>query len=255
MKKLGRDKIALFLTCMSVLGNRTSAMNTNKAQNPQTVAAVGWAASRDNQSVKQGLSKNQKLAITVIASIVGVAAIVSTIWGVRKHLNKKNVDPNQSENNNVELINKGIEAINEELRSSFIGNDEKNLKSIKQLIEQSIAKQSALALLNFKEAVINEFEKSGLEVYVKKFNKMLEIVKSHQFSKEEESKLADLLEIVKKNIIVTEIEKPIKVEKNIIKLNLHLGVTYILELKENDFVIEKCNNEILKKIFKITLSY
>ena len=245
MNKFGRRKIALALACASILGDKTQA--TNKPQSQKTVAAVGGAASRN-----KGLSKNQKLAITVTASIVGVAAIVSTIWGVRKHLNKKNVGPNQSEDNNVELINKGIEAINEKLQSSFIGNDEKDLKSIKQLIGHS-TKQFALALLNFKEAVINELEKSDPEVYVKKFNEMLEIVKSHQFSKEEESKLADLLRIVKENKIVTEIEKPIKVEKNIIELNSHLGVTYILELKENDFVIKKsiCNNEI----FKITLTY
>ena len=104
MSKFGRRKIALVLVCASILGDKTQAMN--KPQSQKTVAAVGVAASRN-----KGLSKNQKLAITVIASIVGVAAIVSTIWGVRKHLNKKNVDPNQSKDNNVELINKGIEAI------------------------------------------------------------------------------------------------------------------------------------------------
>ena len=41
MKKFGKDKIALFLACTSVLGNKASAMNTNEAKAPQTVAAVG----------------------------------------------------------------------------------------------------------------------------------------------------------------------------------------------------------------------
>ena len=41
MAKLGKDKIALFLACASVLGGKTQAMNINKAQSPQTVAAVG----------------------------------------------------------------------------------------------------------------------------------------------------------------------------------------------------------------------
>ena len=41
MNKFGKDKIALFLAFTSVLGNKASAMNTNKAQSPQTVAAVG----------------------------------------------------------------------------------------------------------------------------------------------------------------------------------------------------------------------
>ena len=37
MGKIGRDKIALFLACMSVFVNRTSAMNTNKVRNLQAV--------------------------------------------------------------------------------------------------------------------------------------------------------------------------------------------------------------------------
>ena len=41
MKKFSRNKIALLLACMSALGNKASAMNTKKTQNPQTVAAVG----------------------------------------------------------------------------------------------------------------------------------------------------------------------------------------------------------------------
>ena len=63
MKKFGKDKIALFLACTSVLGNKASGINTNKAQSPQIVAAVGGATSCSNKSVKQGLTKNQKLAI------------------------------------------------------------------------------------------------------------------------------------------------------------------------------------------------
>ena len=41
MKKFGKNKIALFLACTSVLGNKASAMSANKVQNPKTVAAVG----------------------------------------------------------------------------------------------------------------------------------------------------------------------------------------------------------------------
>ena len=63
MKKFGRDKIALFLACTSVLGGKTQAMNTSKAQSPQTVAAVGGATSRINQSVKQGLKRSKEYRI------------------------------------------------------------------------------------------------------------------------------------------------------------------------------------------------
>ena len=93
MKKFGRDRIALFLTCMSVLGSRTSAMNTNKAQNPQSVAAVGGVTSRNDQFVKQGLTKNQKLGITAaITTLVAVPAVALTIWGIKKHKNEKLLD-------------------------------------------------------------------------------------------------------------------------------------------------------------------
>ena len=93
MKKFGRDRIALFLTCMSVLGSRTSAMNTNKAQNPQSVAAVGGVTSRNDQFVKQGLTKNQKLGIgAAITTLVAVPAVALTIWGIKKHINEKLLD-------------------------------------------------------------------------------------------------------------------------------------------------------------------
>ena len=93
MKKFGRDRIALFLTCMSVLGSRTSAMNTNKAQNPQSVAAVGGVTSRNDQFVKQGLTKNQKLGIgAAITTLVAVPAVALTIWGIKKHKNEKLLD-------------------------------------------------------------------------------------------------------------------------------------------------------------------
>ncbi len=41
MNKFGKDRIALFLACMSVLGNEASAANKNKLKNQQTVVAVG----------------------------------------------------------------------------------------------------------------------------------------------------------------------------------------------------------------------
>ena len=41
MTKSGKNKIALFLACASALSGKTQAMNTNKVQNSQTVAAVG----------------------------------------------------------------------------------------------------------------------------------------------------------------------------------------------------------------------
>ena len=41
MAKLGKDKIALFLACASVLGGKIQAMNIDKPQSRQTLEAVG----------------------------------------------------------------------------------------------------------------------------------------------------------------------------------------------------------------------
>ena len=121
MKKFGRDRIALFLTCMSVLGSRTSAMNTNKAQNPQSVAAVRGVTSRNDQFVKQGLTKNQKLGITAaITTLVAVPVIAFTIWGIKRH--SKSEQDQHEKNKNVEKVDNGEtdENKNEKLLDFFI---------------------------------------------------------------------------------------------------------------------------------------
>ena len=113
MKKFGNDKIALLLACTSVLSVKTQAIDTTKVQNPQTVAAAVRATSRINQSVKQGLTKNQKLAICAAASFVVASAVGFTIWGVNRN---KNSNPNNGEQNseqaktdaNEEVIEKAI---------------------------------------------------------------------------------------------------------------------------------------------------
>ncbi len=68
-------------------------MDENKPKSPQSLVAVGGATSRDNQSVKQGLTKNQKLGITAaITTLVAVPAVALTIWGIKKHINEKLLD-------------------------------------------------------------------------------------------------------------------------------------------------------------------
>ena len=49
--------------------------------------------SRNDQFVKQGLTKNQKLGITAaITTLVAVPAVALTIWGIKKHKNEKLLD-------------------------------------------------------------------------------------------------------------------------------------------------------------------
>ena len=66
MAKLEKDKIALFLACASVLSGQTSAMNVNKAQNPQTVAAP---------QVRKGMPVGAK----VLLGIIGGASVIELI--------------------------------------------------------------------------------------------------------------------------------------------------------------------------------
>lgn len=121
MKKFGKDKIALFLACTSLLSDKASAMNMGKTQNQHPVAAVGGAISRNNNPVQQGLSKKQKFTIATIASILAVTAVGLTIWGVKKHLSSKNnsskkdnKDDNKKNNENIEVSNEdNAENLNE----------------------------------------------------------------------------------------------------------------------------------------------
>ena len=70
MKKFSKNKIALFLACTSVLGGKSQAAQNVKTE--QTIAAVGGATSCSNKSVKQGLTKKQKLAIGGAAAFLVV---------------------------------------------------------------------------------------------------------------------------------------------------------------------------------------
>ena len=83
MSKFNRKKIAVALAFAALFGNKTSAMNSNKNQvkNPQTLAAVGGAASNIN-SAKIEKSWPAWVKILIGAGIIGegyneVAGIIS----------------------------------------------------------------------------------------------------------------------------------------------------------------------------------
>ena len=74
MEKLGNDKIALFLACASVLGGKAQAINTNKSQSPQSVAAVGEAVTTSKK-----MGKLTKSVIIASSSIVGAGLIYEVL--------------------------------------------------------------------------------------------------------------------------------------------------------------------------------
>lgn len=65
MAKVGRDKIALFLACASVLGGKASAAQSIKTD--QTVAEVGGAAFSNSKAMK----KSQKMSSLTKGLIIG----------------------------------------------------------------------------------------------------------------------------------------------------------------------------------------
>ncbi|MBR0184134.1 MAG: hypothetical protein IJQ10_03160, partial [Clostridia bacterium] len=78
MAKLGKDKIALFLACTSVLGGKTQAMNISKVQSPQTIGAVGGART---QPKKINWGKIAKIGGFTVAGLAALETIHSLIGG------------------------------------------------------------------------------------------------------------------------------------------------------------------------------
>ena len=95
--------------------------------------------SRNNPSVKQGLSKNQKLAITAIASLVGITAIGLTIWGVKKYLSSKD-DPSKNKDNedNNKENNEDIKAPSAGDAKKLNKDSPEKVKTQEQIYDQNI---------------------------------------------------------------------------------------------------------------------
>ena len=158
--------------------------------------------------VKKSLSKGAKIGIGAASIFTLGAVAILTIWGVKKHLNKKNFDPNQSEDNNLKLIDQsnvenGKENI-EPLQNK--GNiNSKNIKNISQErqskgntnINSKSADLKNEEVVDSDKAAIDKLKELGIEAYVEKFKKASEVIKSHQFLKDEQKELVDLLLFVK----------------------------------------------------------
>ena len=95
MSKLGRNrkgKIAVILLSALACSANTSAKNfgvKNFDSPRQTLEVARGSGSNYDKLTKQILSKNQKLAMTILASIVGVTVIGLTIWGVIRNKNNE----------------------------------------------------------------------------------------------------------------------------------------------------------------------
>ena len=182
MKRFSKNKTALLLACISMLGNRTSAMDTSlkPAKKPQTIGAVGGAVT---SSKKSNLTK-LKIAGIIGGSILGAGLIYEilgdTILDVPTILkcikNKSSNDPKTPEKT------KPIE-------------NEKNITDSQKLKEPNIENSKFLEFLggnkkHSKSKLTNEDGTLNIE-NTKKFLENKEKPKDKEMSNEEINTMLD----------------------------------------------------------------
>ena len=239
--------------------------------------------------VKKGLSKGAKIGIAA-ASIFTLGTVAAlTIWGVKSKSNKgpedtgpgaggqdinKKIIENQDvvdlgenkkeKKNIIKISNANVVSTNQDKKeeqnsikdiSEFLKKSEQKIEAYNSLL---VGMQNVLGtdfgkqkMVDFKEKVIKDIKEIGSVAYLEKFNKMLEAIKSHQFSEKEKSELEELLQIVKDNKINSSLITDFY--NGFVTLQLQDGALYYLELRANDFVIEKSVDNNTK--LKITLNY
>ena len=102
MKKFRRKKLAFALACASILGGKSQAMDKNKPQSNQTLAAVGGVADKKSSQGFVNWVKNHKWQLTVGGTLTVAAAVTLTVLGV-KYWGEKDSggDPNEKGNNST----------------------------------------------------------------------------------------------------------------------------------------------------------
>ena len=114
MKKFGKNKIALLLACASIFGGETQAMDTNKSQRHQTLAARGATDKNSNKGFANW-AKNHKwqLAVGIGVPVVATASILAFLgvkyWGKKDNGGEPNKGkPIKNNNGNEPTENKDI---------------------------------------------------------------------------------------------------------------------------------------------------
>ncbi len=179
MAKLGKDKIALFLACASVLGGKTQAMNINKVQSLQTIGTVGGGETTPVKN--KGLSKKQKIGIAAAITLPVVAAAVGfTIYGIKKHSSKKDNDPNKNDNNNLNKNQKNIDNLkipeNEIYKVDFNEEYEEKNNKEEENISNSIKMFNALDKIDIDEKGNKEENNKEKELMVGAFKYFVKVL-------------------------------------------------------------------------------
>ena len=143
-----RRKIALALACASILGGKTQAMNTNKSQSRQTLAAVGVF---DNSKALKSHKSMSNLTKGLIAAgaVLGATELLNECLGIftkadtwykgkfsiangMRHLFKKQVKPEESQ----ALVDKILDVMNtfdteESIKGKFKNDQDIKVKKVK----------------------------------------------------------------------------------------------------------------------------
>ena len=139
----------------------------------------GGATSRNNRSIKQGLSKNQKLAIGGAVSLAVVSAVGFTIWGVTRNKNKSG-SPSDGEQNgeqariaqrNLEIIHKKFDDFYTEDKTAS-DKAKKVFDSVKSQINKNI-KLRRQNVFSFEYA--NENQAKALDYFADVINGKIEL--------------------------------------------------------------------------------
>ena len=77
MRKFGKNKVALFLACASILSSKIQARNENEPQSQQTVVAVGVASNKNSNKGLINWVKDHKWQLGVGSALTFATAVVS----------------------------------------------------------------------------------------------------------------------------------------------------------------------------------
>lgn len=155
MKKFRRKKLAFALACASILGGKTQAMDKNKHQSRQTLAAAGGVTSKNSNNRFVDWAKNHKLVVgagLLIPTLLTASIVLGVKYGGKKgNGSDPSKDPNAQnfnkdnpqKNEQIEVDNKKQTNDNKpnEKKDEQIKNEENNLGVIeieKEILEEKV---------------------------------------------------------------------------------------------------------------------
>ncbi len=223
--------------------------------------------------------------IAAVSSLAVASVIGFTIWGVKKHSSKKSDELNQNKGDNKKIISKedikedNNKSINLSENASELNENkpidiELNKVSFEEEVVNKISQYSEKMMKQYNEGVKSNQENgypppdkpTSQNILVNKFKNMIGVIKGHNFSEEEESKLEILLKIVRDDKITKSYDfygTPADVvyvnnmSESLVSICLYfdkdLNYSFILDIFSDRFEIIKLKNS--KQVLELKLDY